>query len=49
MLGFLVDKFYVAFGDHVFQQSFGIIMGTKCAPLLADLFLYSYTAETVTG
>jgi hypothetical protein len=47
MLGFLVDKIYVVFGDQVFQQSVGIPMRTNCAPLLADLFLYSYEAEFV--
>jgi hypothetical protein len=47
MLGFLVDNIYVAFGDQVFQQSVGIPMGTNCAPLLADLFLYSYETEFV--
>jgi hypothetical protein len=47
MLGFLVDNFYVVFRDQVFQQSVGIPMDTKCAPLLADLFLYSYEAEFV--
>ena len=47
MLGFLIDTIYVAFGDHVFQQSVGIPMGTNCTPLLADLFLYSYEAEFV--
>ena len=45
MLGFLVDNIYVVFGDKVFQQTVGIPMGTNCAPLLADLFLYSYEAE----
>jgi hypothetical protein len=47
MLGFLVDNIYVVFGDQVFQQSFGIPMGTNCAPLFADLFFYSYDAEFV--
>jgi hypothetical protein len=47
MLGFLVDNIYVVFGDQVFQQSVGIHMGTNCAPLFADLFLYSYEAEFV--
>ena len=47
MLDFLVDNIYVVFGDQVFQQSVGIPMGTNCAPLLADLFLYSYEAEFV--
>ena len=47
MLGFLVDNIYVVFGDQVFQQTVGIPMGTNCAPLLADLFLYSYEGEFV--
>jgi hypothetical protein len=47
MLGFLVDNIYVVFGDQVFQKSVGIRMGTNYAPLLADLFLYSYAARFV--
>ena len=30
------------FGDIVYQQVVGIPMGTTCAPLIADLFLYCY-------
>jgi hypothetical protein len=41
MLKFLIDNIYVVVGVQVFQQSVGIPMGTYCAPLLADLFLYS--------
>ena len=47
MLEFLIDNIYVVFGNQVFQQSVGIPMGTNCAPLLADLFLYSYEAEFI--
>jgi hypothetical protein len=47
MLEFLIDKIYVVVGGQVFQQSVGIPMGTNCAPLLADLFLYSYEAEFI--
>jgi hypothetical protein len=49
MFVFLVDNIYVhvVFGDQVLQQSAGIPMGTNCAPLLGDLFLYSYEAEFV--
>ena len=36
---------YVRFGGQLFQQMVGIPMGTNCAPLLADLFLYSYENE----
>ena len=31
----------------VFQQIVGIPKGTNCAPLLADIFLYSYEAEFI--
>jgi hypothetical protein len=42
MLGFLVDNIYVVLGDKAFQELVGIPMGTKCLPVLADLFLYSH-------
>ena len=38
---------YVEFGSHVYQQTVGIPMGTNCAPLVADLFLYSYETNFV--
>ena len=49
MLDFLIDNIFVEFGGLVFQQTIGIPMGTNCAPLLADLFLYSYEAEFIQG
>jgi hypothetical protein len=42
---FLIDNIFVSFGGTLFQQVVGIPMGTNCAPLLADLFLYSYESE----
>jgi hypothetical protein len=45
MLEFLIDNIFVSFGGILFQQVVGIPMGTNCAPLLADLFLYSYESE----
>ena len=47
MLEFLVDNIFVVFGGKVFQQIVGIPMGTNCAPLLADIFLYSCEAEFI--
>jgi hypothetical protein len=47
MLKFLIDNIIVKFGRRVFQQTVGITMGTNCAPLLADLFLYSYEADFI--
>ena len=45
MTEFLVDNIYVRFGGQLFRQIVGIPMGTNCAPLLAELFLYSYENE----
>ena len=47
MLEFLVDNIFVIFAGTVFQQITGIPMGTNCAPLLADICLYSYEAEFI--
>ena len=41
----LIDNIFVQFGGRLFRQVIGIPMGTNCAPLLADLFLYSYENE----
>ena len=47
MLEFLIviDNIFVSFGGILFQQVVGIPMGTNCAPLLVDLFVYSYESE----
>ena len=47
MLHFLIDNIFIKFAGMVFRQTVGIPMGTNCAPLLADLFLYSYEAEFI--
>ena len=47
MLEFLDDNIFVVFAGTVFQQTVGIPMGTNCAPLLADIFLYSYEADFI--
>ena len=49
LLEFLIDNIFVIFGGRVFQQTVGIPMGTNCAELLADLFLYSYKAAFIQG
>jgi len=43
----LINNIFVIFGGHVFQQTVGISMGTNCAHLLTDLFLYSYEADFI--
>jgi hypothetical protein len=45
MLEFLIDCICISVGRTVFQQIVGIPMSTNCAPLLADLFLYSCESE----
>ena len=39
---YLIDNIYVNVGDRVYRQCVGIPMGTDCAPLLANLFLFYY-------
>ena len=47
MLEYLIDNIFVEFVGRIFQQTIDIPMDTNCAPLLADLFLYSYETEFV--
>jgi hypothetical protein len=49
MLEFLIYNICVMFGGRVFQQTVGIPMDTNCAPVLIDLFLYSYEADCIQG
>ena len=39
---FLVENIYIQVGNKIFRQTIGIPMGTDCAPLLANLFLFYY-------
>ena len=45
MIDFLIDNIYIKIGDHLFRKCISIPMGTSCALLLANLFLYSYHFE----
>ena len=49
MLECLIANIFFVFGERVFQQTIDIPMGTNCASLLADLFLYSYEADFIQG
>ena len=44
-LSYLLDNIYIRFGTKLYRQIVGIPMGTKCAPLVADLFLYCYERD----
>ena len=37
---FLLDNIYIRFGFKLYRQIVGIPVGTNCAPLVADLFLF---------
>jgi hypothetical protein len=49
MLEFLIDNIFAMFGGRVFQQTAGMHMGTNCAPLLVDVYIYSYEADFIQG
>ena len=44
-LTFLLDNIYIRFGSKLYRQNVGIPMGTNCAPLVADLFLFCYERD----
>ena len=44
-LSYLLDNIYIRFGTKLYRQNVGILMGTNCAPLVADLFLYCYERD----
>ena len=37
---YLLDNIFIRFGSKLYRQIVGIPMGTNCAPLVADLFLF---------
>ena len=42
---YLLDNIYIRFGSNLYRQNVGIPMGTNCAPLVADLFLFCYERD----
>ena len=44
-LSFLLGNIYIRFGTKLYRQIVGIPMGTDCAPLVADLFLFCYERD----
>ena len=44
-LTFLLDNIFIRFGTKMYRQVVGIPMGTNCAPLVADLFLFCYERD----
>ena len=44
-LHYLLDNTFIRFGSKLYRQIVGIPMGTNCAPLVADLFLFCYERD----
>ena len=44
-LHYLLDNIFIRFGSKLYRQIVGIPMGTNCAPLVADLFLFCYERD----
>ena len=44
-LTFWLDNIFIQFGTKLYKQVVGISMGTNCAPLVADLFLFCYERD----
>ena len=42
---FIFFTAFIRFGTKLYRQNVGIPMGTNCAPLVADLFLYCYERD----
>ena len=42
---YLLDNIFIRFGSKLYRQIVGILMGTNCAPLVADLFLFCYKRD----
>ena len=49
VLSFLLENIYFRFGNKLNRQIVGIPMGTNCAPLVADLFLFCYERDLMTS
>ena len=41
----LLDNIFINFGSKIYRQMVGFPMGTNCAPLFADLFLFCYKRD----
>ena len=44
-LHYLLDNIFIKFGSKLYRQIVSIPIGTNCAPLVADLFLFCYERD----
>ena len=45
MLTFWLENIFIRFGSKLYRQVVGILMGTNCASLIVDLFLFCYRGD----
>ena len=46
---YLLHNINIRFGTKLYRHIVGIPMGTNCAPLVADLFLFCYERDFMTS
>ena len=46
-LVYVLDNIFIKFGTKLYRQTIGIVMGTNCAPLVADSFLFCYERDFI--
>ena len=46
---YLLDNINIRSGTKLYRQIVGILMGTNCAPLVADLFLFCDERDFMTS
>ena len=44
-LHYLLDNIFIRFGSKLYRQIVGIPLGSNCAPLVANLFLFCYKRD----
>ena len=45
VLSYLLDNIYFKFGNKLYRKNVGILIGTNCAPLVANLILFCYERD----
>ena len=48
-LSYILDNINIRLSNKLYRQNVGIPMGTNCAPLLSDLFLFCYEKDFMTS
>ena len=46
-LHYLLENIFIRFDSKLYRKIVGIPMGTNCAPLVADLFLFCYERDFI--